>query len=176
MKEARQFREALGLTQEEAAQLLKIPKSRIGMFEIGQRELPVKAKLRLVTLYHDLQKQEALLQSATNETFEKEAYVAFLELELLENQFNRQVLERKLEQSKEKYQKSLKLSRLTTLLEQDTKETEKPSPAFMEFLKRKARNGMQKHGLPEQAKLALKLKSYHSFQQELEKELKQYRS
>ena len=176
MKEARQFREALGLTQEEAAQLLKIPKSKLGMFEIGQRELPVKVKLRLVTLYHDLQKQETLLQSANHETFESEAYVAFLERELLDNRFNQQVLERKLAQFKEKYEKSLKLSRLIPLLENDKEETEKPSATFIDFLKRKARNGIQKHGLLEQAKLALKLKSHHNFQQELEKELKRYRS
>jgi cytoskeletal protein RodZ len=39
MQQASKYREALGITQEEAAQLLKIPKSILGMFEIGQRDL-----------------------------------------------------------------------------------------------------------------------------------------
>lgn len=48
MEQSIKYREALGLTQDQSAQLLKIHKSLLGTFEIGQRDLSGPIKLQFV--------------------------------------------------------------------------------------------------------------------------------
>lgn len=168
MKDAKKYREALGLTQEEAAQLLQVPKSLIGMFEIGQRDLNTKAKLQLITLYNLVQeKQEPVI------TFnESKLPISVLKQEFLENEYQLLVLERKLKLSKNKFEKYVKQLQLVTILETQTNTDVKTSQDFIAVLKRNAERGIQKHGVQEQAKLELKIKGHQLFQKELERELR----
>jgi transcriptional regulator with XRE-family HTH domain len=172
MKEAQKYRAALGLTQEEAAQLLQVPKSLIGMFEIGQRDLPTKTKLQLITLYNLVQeKQESVI------TFkESELPISVLQHEFLENEYQLQFLERKLKQYKNKLEKSIKQLQLVAVLETQTNTDAKTSQDFTAVLKRKAERGIQKHGLQEQTRLELKIKGHQFFQKELERELKKHQN
>lgn len=62
MKKVPEIKEMLGLTQEEIAMLLSIPRSQWTMFKSGQRGLPPKAMLKLA----------AVLQSVQNEKGESE--------------------------------------------------------------------------------------------------------
>lgn len=84
MEERIKYREALGLTQDEMAQLLKIPKSLLDMFEIEQRNFSSPIKLQLVTLYNLVQKQES--KASNSDKKEKDFQELTLELkkELLE--------------------------------------------------------------------------------------------
>jgi transcriptional regulator with XRE-family HTH domain len=172
MKQASKYREALGITQEEAAQLLKIPKSILGMFEIGQRDLPSVIKLQLITLYNLVLDREKATDVSKQNTLSKKEIILVVQEALLENKFNLQVLERKIEQTQNKFQKYCKQIQLVQILESNFNTKEKPSQDYIEVLKRKAERGMQKNSLLEQTKLQLKLKGLKSFQKELEKELK----
>lgn len=84
MEERIKYREAIGLTQDEVAQLLNIPKSLLDMFEIGQRNFSSPIKLQLVTLYNLVQKQES--KASNSDKKEKDFQELTLELkkELLE--------------------------------------------------------------------------------------------
>lgn len=84
MEERIKYREAIGLTQDEVAQLLNIPKSLLDMFEIGQRNLSSPIRLHLVTLYNLIQKQES--KASNSDKKEKDFQELTLELkkELLE--------------------------------------------------------------------------------------------
>ena len=174
MEQRIKFREALGLTQEEAAQLLKIPKSLLGMFEIGQRDLASPIKLQLVTLYNLVQKQES--KASNSDKKEKDSPELTLELkkELLEMQYNQQVLERKLELFQSKYQKSEKLLQFVHVLETEVKKQERPSQDYIEVLKIKAEKEVIKYGTLAQTKLELKIRSIKSYQKELKVEVKKY--
>ena len=167
---SQKYREALGLTQEEAAQLLQVPKSLIGMFEIGQRDLNTKTKLQLITLYNLVQEKQ---ESVT--TFnESKLPISVLKQEFLENEYQLQFLERKLKQSKNKFEKHIKKLQLVAILETQT--AVNTSQNFTTVLKRNAERGVQKHGLQEQAKLELKIKGHQFFQKELERELKKHKN
>jgi transcriptional regulator with XRE-family HTH domain len=173
MKNASQYREALGLTQEEAAQLLKIPKSMLGMFEIGQRDLPVVIKLQLITLYNLVQEQHSpIAKRTTTKSDEVELIASAINKDYLENKYKLQVLERKLEQLKIRFQKSEKLGKLVHILETQVKIEDRPSQDYITVLKRKAANESKKCSKLEQTKLELKIKGHKSFQKELENYLK----
>lgn len=172
MKQANKYREALGITQEEAAQLLKIPKSILGMFEIGQRDLPSAIKLQLITLYNLVLDKEKSTDLSKQNTLSKKEIILVLQEALLENKFNLHVLERKIEQTQNKFQKYCRQNQLVQILESNYNKEEKPSKDYIEVLKRKAESGMQKNSLLEQTKLEFKLKGLKSFQKELKKELK----
>ncbi|WP_339886719.1 helix-turn-helix transcriptional regulator [uncultured Flavobacterium sp.] len=170
MKNASQYREALGLTQEEAAQLLKIPKSILGMFEIGQRDLPETIKLQLITLYNLVQEQQKPVASiSTKKLKEDELLKVTVKNELLENQYKQQVLERKLKQCKIRFQKSEKQIKLVHILETQVRVEDRPSQDYINVLKRKAENESKKYSVLEQTKLELKIKGLKSFCKELEK-------
>jgi transcriptional regulator with XRE-family HTH domain len=174
MEQRIKFREALGLTQEEAAQFLKIPKSLLGMFEIGQRDLSSPVKLQLVTLYNLVEKQE----SKASNSDKKEKYFQELTLELkkelLEMQYKQQVLARKLALFQSKSQKSEKLLQFVHVLETEVKKEERPSQDYIEVLKIKAEKEVAKYGTLAQIKLELKLRSIKSYQKEIKVEVKKY--
>ena len=73
----------------------------LGMFEIGQRDLPATIKLQLITLYNLVQEQHKPIDSNSNKKIkEAELLKVTIKTELLENEYKQQVLERKLEQCK----------------------------------------------------------------------------
>ena len=173
MKDAQKYREALGLTQEEAAQLLQVPKSLIGMFEIGHRDLNTKTKLQLITLYNLVQEKHKPIATISNkQSNEVELHTLAVQKELLENQYKQKVLERKLEQFKIRFQKSEKLVKLVHILETQVEIEDRPSQDYITVLKRKAANESKKYSTLEQTKLVLKIKGLKSFQKELENYLK----
>ena len=170
MKYASQYREALGLTQEELAQLLKIPKSMLGMFEIRQRDLPATIKLQLITLYNLVQEQQKPVASnSTKKLKEDQLLRVTVKNELLENQYKQQVLERKLEQCKTRFQKSEKQIKLVHILETQVRVEDRPSQDYINVLKSKAEKESKKYSVVEQTKLELKIKGLKSFRNELEK-------
>jgi transcriptional regulator with XRE-family HTH domain len=169
MKDASQYREALGLTQEEMVLLLKIPKSKLGMFEIGQRDLPIATKTQLIALYNLVQEpQREPDVSAEEKKKYDEALGLQIKKELLENEYKLLVLERKLEQYKIKYQKYSKQKRLVNILENQVNEKQSFSKDMITVLKRKAERNLEQCSLLEQTKLEIKIKGHKSFQKELE--------
>ena len=175
MEERIKYREALGLTQEEAAQLLKIPKSLLGMFEIGQRDLSSPIKLQLVTLYNLVQKQEEATASNPNHKANAvEELTLEVKKELLETQYKQQALERKLTLCKSKFQKSEKLLQFVHILETQVEKKARPSQEFINVLKIKAEKEITKYGKLAQTKLELKIRGIKSYQTALEEEMNKY--
>ena len=173
MEERIKYREALGLTQDEAAQLLKIPKSLLGMFEIGQRDLASPIKLQLVTLYNFVQKKA----TATNPNHQANAVEELtleLKKELLETQYKQQVLEKKLATFHSKLKKSEKLLQFIHILETEVDKEAKPSQDFINVLRIKAEKEVIKFGITAQTKLELKIKGNKLYQKVLEEEVNKY--
>lgn len=169
------FRQALGITQEEAAILLKTTKSQIAMFELGLRELPTAKMLKLVTLYNHVKNKQ---QDATTLTDSKEGNVksiAMLEQELKNNQAKILLLNRELERLKAKHQKSVAALELVALLETELPKKEQPSPEFIALLRRKALKGIEKNGVSVQLKCELAIKASQLYQKEVKKELDHFK-
>lgn len=168
------YREALGLTQEEAAMFLKIPKSLLGMYEIGQRPLSSTIELQLITLHNLVQQQELNLSNSDQKAKEIQEHVLELNKELKEIKFQQLVLERKLALFQSKFLKSEKLRNFVHVLETEVKEEERPSQDFIHVLKVKAAKESAKYGTLAQTKLELKIRGIKWYQEALEEEVKKY--
>lgn len=168
------YREELGLTQEEAAMFLKIPKSLLGMYEIGQRPLSSTIELQLITLYHLVQQQEPNVSNSDKKAKEIQEHVSELNKELREIKFQQLVLERKLALFQSKFLKSEKLRNFVHVLETEVKEEARPSQDFIYVLKAKATRESTKFGTLVQTKLELKISGIKWYQAALEEEVKKY--
>lgn len=170
------FRQTLGITQEEAAILLKTTKSQIAMFELGLRELPTAKMLKLVTLYNHVKNKQQDKSNASDLKAETAKSIVMLEQELKENEVKLLLLNRELESYKEKHQKYFSVLELVTYLETELPEKEQPSPEFIAILRRKAIKGIEKNGVHVQLKCELSLKSAQHYHKELKKELERCKS
>jgi hypothetical protein len=164
------LREALGLTQEETAMILKIPVSQLAMFEVGQRDLPTGAKLKLATMYHYVQEKQQEKSGHPVLIAEEAEMEKLLKEELIAIQHEQSVIERKIIAMKSRYQKSVSILQLVEYLEKLPKE-EKYEKEFSEILRRKALKGIEKCGPAMQIKWSLKLSTLQIYQ----KELKEYK-
>jgi transcriptional regulator with XRE-family HTH domain len=176
MRQRMIYRDALGLTQEEAAMLLKIPKSLLGMYEIGQRPLSSSIELQLITLYNLVQQQEPNISSSDKKAKDIQEHVLELNKELLKIQFQQLVLERKLAIFQSKFLKSEKLLKFVHVLETEVKKEERPSHDYINVLKVKAEKECIKYGTLAQTKLELKIRGIKWYQKALEEEVKKYLS
>ncbi|MCG2611652.1 helix-turn-helix transcriptional regulator [Flavobacterium sp. SM15] len=169
------FRQTLGITQEEAAILLKTTKSQIAMFELGLRELPTAKMLKLVTLYNHVKNKQQDKSTVIDLKAETAKSILVVEQELKENELKLLLLNRELESYKAKYQKYSSTLELVAYLENEHPEKEQTSPDFTGILRRKAIKGMEKNGLSVQLKCELALKAAQHYHKELKKELERYK-
>lgn len=174
MIKANNYREALGLTQEEVAMFLRIPKSQLGMFEIGQRDMPADAMLKLVDMHNYVESKEEGKWNHTLLKADADKMTSLLENELKENQQEQIVLERKINDFKSKYQKSISTLKLVEYLETQMPNKEKYEYELADMLRKKAVRGIEKNGLLIQVQWDLKLKTLQFHQKELQKQLKQF--
>lgn len=103
----------LGVTQMEMSTLLGISRSLWGMFELGQRDLPLKAKLKLNELLSHVQDRENRKPAAPMP--QKSTLYAFEGL-LCENQYKMYMLARKIEALEKKQDLQQRLQQLDTFL------------------------------------------------------------
>lgn len=170
MIKAHHFREALGLTQEETATLLKIRLSQLSMFEIGQRDLPANVTLQLVQMYNHVQdkQQEKLEHVVIRDDETKIAEI--IAKELLDNRHAQMQLERKIKEMENKYRKSVSALHLAEYLESQPANQEIFDTGLIDLIRRKAIIGIEKYGLPTQVKYTLRLNALQHHQAALEKE------
>lgn len=171
----RDYREILGITQEEAALLLKTTKSQIALFELGLRLLPAAKMLKLVLMHNHVQKKQEEKAALTNDKTENAKCIAMLEYELESTEIECYKLKRELEKIQTKYQKSVSAGELALYLETELPEDEKPSKDFIQMLHHRAKSGIEKNGMAVQLKCELALKKALQYQKELKRELERFK-
>lgn len=114
MKNSSTIRSLLLITQMDMAQLLKVHRSQLSMFELGKRDLPRKAKLLLAPMLDHVSKASKKLNTEAGYLDAKKQ--EFLKELLEENEFKRLRMERKLEKIRNNYQKKLAILHLTAFL------------------------------------------------------------
>lgn len=156
MKTTQFIREQLGLSQESLAHYLSISISQLAMYETGKRELPtgIMTKLADIMLFLN-QNQKNFKQE--NELLNKQQskVQSLIEKQLIELELKQIKEQRKLDAIEKKYQQSLKLNLFVAHLEL-TKSKQK------DVIQLQAYRGIEKNGLVEQTKQALKLESINS--------------
>ena len=93
MKKKENIRTLLGISQENLAQILKVSRSQIAMYEIGRRNLPIHAVEILSEMLIVLQNtSHNNINVNFSNTFEKE----FLQMLILKNEHQQHIVEKKI--------------------------------------------------------------------------------
>lgn len=142
MKKSENIREILGVTQEDLAELLKVTRSQLSMYELGKRDLPLTATLKLVQMLQHMQNDNMKSGSAELFKFQAEQQKKVLEQLLKDNQYNQMVLERKLVIAEKKYQANVAAIQLMRFLEKEAPET-----GLIKGIEAKATTELEKNGL-----------------------------
>lgn len=171
MTKAKDFRSALGLTQEETAMLLQITQSQLAMFEIGQRDLPPNALLQLVQMYNHVNNKEQEKWKHPIVLDDNARIREMILQELRDNEHAQLLLQRKIDNLKKKCQKNLSALLLAEYLQSKPQEHENIDTELAEIIRRKAIEGIEKNGVPAQTKHTLKLTALQHYQKELQKKL-----
>ena len=160
MEKDKKIRELLGLKQEDMAILLRVSRTQWSMYEIGKRDLPLVAKLKLSEML-------AFIQEPTNATVdnfvdleseEAKTKKVFEKLKLINK--HRQILtEYKLKAIEKKYEAGITALRFIHFLETKDQQIVPDQEMVLTVLKVKAEEAIRKNGLSLQAKYRFKLKS-----------------
>jgi transcriptional regulator with XRE-family HTH domain len=114
MKESHPIRTLLGLTQEQIAMMLGISRAHWAMYELGKRDLPLQPKERLAEMLQFLKTLEGTEKQLRAK--ENKAELEQAARMLLENEYQRLTLEKKLAAAEEKRSAQIRLSLLTDYL------------------------------------------------------------
>lgn len=149
MKTSTSISKTLGLTQKEMAQLLDVSRSLLSLYELGKRDLPLKAKQRLEQLLEQTQIQKA--GAKDGHTLLTQDFQTHLHSLLQENTFQTQLIQRKIATLKRKQDTAANLNHLMQVL------AEKPNDGTPRFaLSDKDKAKSKTNHAPDLAKLELK--------------------
>ena len=90
------IRDILGVTQIEMAAILGVSRSHIAMFEIGKRNLPIHANQILAQLLSHLQESNTFAKVDPHEMQQQTERRKHIENLLVENEYQRQILDKKI--------------------------------------------------------------------------------
>lgn len=145
MQKGKTISKLLGLKQEELAELLKVNKSQLAMFETSKRDLPIAAMQQLAPMLQFVQEESLKSGSAEvlkSQTAQKNKVLAHL---LKENQYKQKLLERKLEIAEHKYQTNKTAMQLMQFLEKEaTKKGDSPN-GLVKVIERRATSELEQN-------------------------------
>jgi len=148
----------LGMRQEDMAMLLRVSKSQWGMYEIGKRDLPIEAQLKLAEMLAFVkQPHEEAVNSFLDTADQKVAMKKFVENLQLVNRHKLLIAKNKLQLTEKKYEAAVLLRRFISFLEINDKPIVTAQNLLLTVLKLRAEGGMRKNGLHVQAKHRIKL-------------------
>ena len=110
----------LGLTQQELAGLLGVSRSQLAMFETGKRGLPVKATELLAQLLTHAQDAKTVVKVDPNAARQQSHRRQHIERLLVENEYQRLTIEKKVAAAERKVTAHVNLSKLANEVLQTT--------------------------------------------------------
>ena len=105
--------ELLGIPLKDIAILLKTTRTQLSMFELGQRDIPTKSKIKLaeILLFLQQEKDNTENSAAIQKEETKQTKIA-LEAMLQNNKYQQLLLDKKLKAAEKKYRNALTASHL----------------------------------------------------------------
>jgi transcriptional regulator with XRE-family HTH domain len=172
MKKNSSLRSLLGITQEEAAQLLQITRSQLSLYELGKREIPTKAMVKLAELWLYVEEANKTPKETLPYFKEQEAkWQEQLKKKIRNNKFEQWKLERKIEKIEKKFKKCCAALEVAAYLETENQtEAEKD---LLKLIAKNAQKGIDRNGwhVQEECKLALQsLQQHEKLMQQMLKE------
>jgi transcriptional regulator with XRE-family HTH domain len=156
METKKSIRSLLGITQEEAAQLLGVTRSQFSLYELGKRDLPVAAKLQLVAMWSYIDQQKAMPAAMAALQQEQQTKIeALLAKQLVEQQYKEYQLKKKIARVEKRYQSGIAALMLVEHLKnQDQTKMENP---LWDSITNTACRTVEKNGLHVQEQYKIKL-------------------
>jgi transcriptional regulator with XRE-family HTH domain len=169
MKKIEKISDQFGLTQNDLALLLRVSRSQLSMYEIGQRDLPVAAKEQLVEMLTFIQKNPLQLTTSNAVLKEREEQrKKVLQDLIIVNKHQQLMLDKKINALERKQHAILKSMQLVAFLEMQSTDKGLQDNPVAKLFKMKATSGVAKSGLITLTKLQLKKEVLQAEQQLLE--------
>ena len=147
-------RDALGLTQQEMASLLKINRAQYSMYESCLRELPMGTSSQLkVILQHLNSPADPISKKITQVAKQETLVLKELEKQLKECRHQQQLIARKLADMEPKYTTQVAILQLVDFLRNHQDTAADYPPVILNLLESKAERILAKNGLPLLAQL-----------------------
>lgn len=141
------IREQLGITQEEASEILGVTRGQLSMYELGKRDLPTHALVKMATLSNHVSDAMKLQKGADvdKKDLHKESVTIIDEL-LAKHQLKKMQLERKLKKIKNNEQKAFAALQVALYEQANNKNADKNTVQLMisQAEKKLANNNWQK--------------------------------
>lgn len=138
MKKENPYRKLLGLSQQDMAMLLGITRARWSMFEIGKRDLPIKAKTLLADMLAHLEAAETKGTSSSQSKQQQSEKKELLEKLKKENKYQQLKTARKVTTVTKKHDARLKIESLTAFFHSKSNAKHGVSGEFWNMIARKA--------------------------------------
>lgn len=158
MEQEKKIRALLGMRQEEMAMLLRVNKSQWSMYEIGQRDLPLNAQLKLaemLTFVKHLDEDEVnLLVDVEDQSLKTKKLVENLRLI---NEHKLLIAKQKLQLTEKKYKAATTALRFIAFLQSNDQRFANEQNMLLGVIKLRAEEVIRKNGLHVQTKHRIKL-------------------
>ncbi len=158
MEKSTNFRQLLGMKQEDMAMLLQVTVSQWAMYATGKRNLPLVAKLKLVEMLEFSSQKEkkgtSNLEIEKNQNIEIEKHIAQQQILNTELQLS---INKKLSIVSKKYQTALKALNFIEFLETKQKNFGLEYQNLLTVIKQNTETEIEKNSLLVQTKLEVKL-------------------
>lgn len=158
MEKDKKIRALLGMRQEDMAMLLRVNKSQWSMYEIGQRDLPLEAQLKLTEMLAFVQKSD---NEAVNPFLDVEGQnvktIKVVENLKLVNQHQLLIAKSKLQFAEKKYNAAVIALRFIAFLQSNDHVFATEQNLLLKVIQLRAEAEIRKNGLHVQAKHRIKL-------------------
>jgi transcriptional regulator with XRE-family HTH domain len=161
MKNLKQLRIKLGLTQEEIAQYLKINRSLWSLCELQLRDLPTHALVKLAEMeMFLLQFNEKPNKFLPLEAEQLQKAIEFFEQHQKKMAYQQMVLQKKLESLRANYQYNIQLLAFLNMKEEKNNDLDALEKSWIAMMKTTALRAIEANGLHQQAKINIELRKY----------------
>ncbi|WP_412476410.1 helix-turn-helix domain-containing protein [Flavobacterium sp. TBRC 19031] len=157
MKKESIISDLLGLNQREAARLLQVSRSQLSMYELGQRDLPLSAKVLLTAMVDQAQQRKSAPTVLPLLAQQEQLKQHWIERQLKLNTFRQLRMSRILTKMEQTYAAQLKILELVAQLKEANADDSKVYQGFLKSLENKAHKKMTQTGLAQLLQCQIKL-------------------
>jgi len=157
MKKESLISDLLGLNQRDAARLLQVSRSQLSMYELGQRDLPLTAKVLFTAMVGQAQQRKSGPTVLPVFAQQEQLKQHWIERQLKVNTFRQLRVSRILTKMEQTYAAQLKVLELVAHLRETNVNDSKEYQGFLKSLENKAYKKMTQTGLPQLLQWQIKL-------------------
>ena len=157
MKKVSIISDVLGLNQREAARLLQVSRSQLSMYELGQRDLPLSAKVLLTAMVGQAQQRKSAPTVLPVLAQQEQLKQQWIERQLKVNTFKQLRVSRILTKMEQTYAAQLKVLELVAHLKETNANNSKEYQGFLNSWENKAHKKLAQTGLPQLLQWQIKL-------------------